>query len=682
MSLRSVLSTSMQVAKRRRLLVNLSVAAIIVVALTASLGSLALAASSSFPDVPGSHPNYAAITDLADRGIISGKTDGKFYPSDPVTRQQFAKMIVGTGGYPVSEANVCPFGDVTVSGPGDLYPDNFVAVCAAQGITLGKTETTFDPTGNITRYQVISMVVRTANDLQPGLLAAPPAGFGAWSGDPTHGANAARAEYNDLLAGLDLASLNPLGNMTRGEVAQVLHNLLLKLGGSPGTTGSSVPAATYTLSVSTAGTGSGTVAKIPDQTTFAAGSTVVLTATAATGSIFMSWSGDASGDTNPLTVTMDSNKTIVATFNAGTVLYSLNTSVPGGGGTITKSPDQAMYPSGTSVQLTAVPATGYTFHHWTGAVTGITNPASVVMDSHKTVQAVFVPDVDYEDVGVTLNAGPAVASPLENNLTVFMRASSGSLLQLMYNGTWAAAPQNLGGGIKSGSSPAAAYRSFLLVDVFVRGTNDHLYWLAGRGQAGFADWQDMGGSLMGSDPAVCAPEIDELAVFWRHGSTGQLVVRRYKGTTWEGIGSVNGSSPVKPMAGSSPAAVSPPDFGGHIDVFIRGTNSHLYQTHYNPTTHNWSAFNDTGIVIGSSPAVASWAKGHIDVIFRGTSNHLYHTSTENGGTTWRTPIEINDTAVVGDPDAVSWGPNRIDVVVRGTNNHLLHTWFDGTKWHP
>ena len=359
------------------------------VALVASLGSLAWAAS-SFPDVPASHPNYTAITDLADRGIISGKTDGKFYPSDQVTRQQFAKMIVGTGGYPVSEANICPFGDVTVSGPGDLYPDNYVAVCAAQGITLGKTETTFDPTGFITRYQVISMVVRTANDLAPGLLSAPPAGYGTWAGDLTHGANAARAEYNDLLAGLDLVSLNPLGNMTRGEVAQVLHNLLVKLGGGPGTTGG-----TYTLSVSAAGTGSGTVAKSPDLGAYNSGSTVLLTATAASGSVFMGWSGDASGSANPLSVTMDANKTIVATFNAGTVLYTLTASVPGGGGTITKSPNQTMYPSGTSVQLTAVPATGYSFHHWAGSATGTTNPVTVVMDSNKTVSAVFVPAITY-----------------------------------------------------------------------------------------------------------------------------------------------------------------------------------------------------------------------------------------------------------------------------------------------
>ena len=117
-------------------------------------------------------------------------------------------------------------------------------------------------------------------------------------------------------------------------------------------------------------------------------------------------------------------------------------------------------------------------------------------------------------------------------------------------------------------------------------------------------------------------------------------------------------------------------------MFFRGTDSHLSQTHYNPGTRTWSAFDDTGIVIASSPAASCWSKGDIDVVFRGANNHLYHTATANGGVTWKSPKEINDTAVTGDPDACAWGPNRIDVVVRGTNNHLLHTWFDGTKWLP
>lgn len=70
----------------------------------------------------------------------------------------------------------------------------------------------------------------------------------------------------------------------------------------------------YTLAVNINGNDS--VAKNPDQTAYASGTSVTLTATAATGYHFAGWSGSASATTNPLTVTMNSNKTITANFAA------------------------------------------------------------------------------------------------------------------------------------------------------------------------------------------------------------------------------------------------------------------------------------------------------------------------------------------------------------------------------
>ena len=197
-----------------------------------------------FPDVPTDHRYHDAIVDLASRGIINGYTNGDFGPGDPVTRQQFAKMVVLTGDYPVSELDVCLFLDVEWSGLGSLFPDNYVAVAAHHGITLGKTLTTFGPGDNISRFQVVTMVVRAADDLDPGLLADPPAGdVPTW--DPalsvSHGQNAWRAEYNGLLDGLPLDELDPWGDMSRGEVAQVLHNLLGLLDANPTTTTTWLP---------------------------------------------------------------------------------------------------------------------------------------------------------------------------------------------------------------------------------------------------------------------------------------------------------------------------------------------------------------------------------------------------------------------------------------------------------
>ncbi len=81
---------------------------------------------------PRAIPTITAVQDLAVGGVVNGAPGGLFLPGDPVTRQQFAKMIVLGGGYPVSEDDVCPFKDVTKGGGATFYPDNYVAVCAAQ----------------------------------------------------------------------------------------------------------------------------------------------------------------------------------------------------------------------------------------------------------------------------------------------------------------------------------------------------------------------------------------------------------------------------------------------------------------------------------------------------------------------------------------------------------------------
>jgi hypothetical protein len=77
--------------------------------------------------------------------------------------------------------------------------------------------------------------------------------------------------------------------------------------------GVTIPAGSYTLTVNTSPSNGGTVKRTPDSSSYKSGSTVTVTATAASGWQFDSWDG-ATGTTNPLTVTMNENKTITAKF--------------------------------------------------------------------------------------------------------------------------------------------------------------------------------------------------------------------------------------------------------------------------------------------------------------------------------------------------------------------------------
>ncbi len=197
------------------------------IACLVSLCALA-APAVAFTDVPSDHPYTAAIIDLSDRGIVNGYGDGRFGPDALVFRAQFAKMIDGALNLTVTEDLTSPFVDLGRDVQSDLYPHEYAAVAFSAGITKGITPTTFGPYVDITRAQVITMVVRAAQTFRPQALLLPsPEWRGAFpDGDPTHGANTRLAEYNGLLNRFGPSQdWDVSAKATRGEVAQLLYAL-------------------------------------------------------------------------------------------------------------------------------------------------------------------------------------------------------------------------------------------------------------------------------------------------------------------------------------------------------------------------------------------------------------------------------------------------------------------------
>lgn len=60
-----------------------------------------------------------------------------------------------------------------------------------------------------------------------------------------------------------------------------------------------------------------------------------------------------------------------------------------GQGTVSLNPAGGTYASGTTVTLTAAPSQGWLFAGWSGGLTGSQNPASLVMNENKNVNAIF-----------------------------------------------------------------------------------------------------------------------------------------------------------------------------------------------------------------------------------------------------------------------------------------------------
>jgi uncharacterized repeat protein (TIGR02543 family) len=143
----------------------------------------------------------------------------------------------------------------------------------------------------------------------------------------------------------------------------------------------------YTLDVNYGGTGTGQV--ITNVTAYHLGDVAMLMAVPAVGSDFAGWSGDVTGNANPAYLTVNGNKAVTATFTKQQTNLTVNII---GNGIVTKTPSLNMYNYGTNVQLTAIPAAGWTFAGWSGDVTGNTNPASINMTGNLTVYATFTQD--------------------------------------------------------------------------------------------------------------------------------------------------------------------------------------------------------------------------------------------------------------------------------------------------
>ncbi|RBW55199.1 hypothetical protein DS884_16345 [Tenacibaculum sp. E3R01] len=149
--------------------------------------------------------------------------------------------------------------------------------------------------------------------------------------------------------------------------------------------GSSVPVyRTLTINAT-----NGTVTTNPNPTNgaYVDGTSVVLTATPNPGYQFDGWSGDATGTVNPVTIVMDADKTVTATFSK--IQRTLTINVTNGTVATNPNPTGGTYDNGTSVVLTATPDAGYQFDGWNGDAIGTTNPVTITMDADKAVTAIF-----------------------------------------------------------------------------------------------------------------------------------------------------------------------------------------------------------------------------------------------------------------------------------------------------
>ncbi|MFP3871733.1 MAG: InlB B-repeat-containing protein, partial [Candidatus Aenigmatarchaeota archaeon] len=118
------------------------------------------------------------------------------------------------------------------------------------------------------------------------------------------------------------------------------------------------------------------------------GTKVDITAIPDEGHEFHGWIGDHTGDEKNITITIDSDKVIIAYFEEEVPEYDLTIDIEGKGST-EPSEGTHTYEEGTVVTINATATEGWKFIEWIGDHTGFERNITVTMDSDKNITAVF-----------------------------------------------------------------------------------------------------------------------------------------------------------------------------------------------------------------------------------------------------------------------------------------------------
>lgn len=191
-------------------------------------------------------------------------------------------------------------------------------------------------------------------------------------------------------------------------------------------------------------------------------------------------------------------------------------------------------------------------------------------------------------------AGPALVRD-GDSLTVFTRATNGSLLaRTGHDGSWSAA-RDLGGptGGRFLGQPAAYGSTGGRIDLFVRGTDDRAY------RRVFADghwggWQDLGGSLTDA-PTVAFTDPDRWTLAAR-GADGRVWTRG-PGSGWSSAGAPQD----QPVYGR-PSAVA--DAEGNLHVAVRTADDAVWWR-TRDASGSWSEWTSLGGTISGSPTLVT-----------------------------------------------------------------------------
>ena len=190
--------------------------------------------------------------------------------------------------------------------------------------------------------------------------------------------------------------------------------------------------------------------------------------------------------------------------------------------------------------------------------------------------------------GVAIAGAPAVCSQGANSIDLFVRGSDNALWWKHWDGTAWSTSTSLGANLTSDPTVAATNNS---LTVAARGVDGAL-WRISSYNGTWSDWTSVGGKLLvGTGPTEFSwvyeanPSVGTFVT-----GTNHALYYYWWSTGWSNLGG---------YLTSSPGAAASPDASGHgyyIDVFARGGNGALWwkTTSGAPSGASWSAWMSAG----------------------------------------------------------------------------------------
>lgn len=190
-----------------------------------------ISANRFFSDTPSWAEN--AVNTLASRMILQNAHGGAFRANEPISRAEVSEMVTRALGILTDKSGSSKFLDVAVT---DWYfPSTSIANEA--DIIRGYDDSTFKPDRNITRQEVMAIMSRVMSYLgsteNSNMTTAQAESILSRFKDDDKVAHWAKIDMAKcveagVVKGDDKGYLNPLDNLTRAEMSQLIYNLLVE----------------------------------------------------------------------------------------------------------------------------------------------------------------------------------------------------------------------------------------------------------------------------------------------------------------------------------------------------------------------------------------------------------------------------------------------------------------------